>query len=65
MGCDLSFVNKMASKNVTETDDNGNALIDKKVLLLGIDNAGKTSILLQMKDNNFADTVPTVGLNVE
>lgn len=46
MGCDLSFMSKMANKADTETDENGNALVDKKILLLGIENAGKTSILL-------------------
>ena len=55
----------MASKDGTETDENGNVFIDKKVLLLGIENAGKTSILLSMKENTFSSTVPTIGLNVE
>ena len=32
---------------------------------MGLDNAGKSTILFQMKDNSFKDTVPTVGLNVE
>ena len=64
MGCDLSFMTKMA-RDGTETDENGNVLIDKKVLLLGIENAGKTSILLSIKENQFSNTVPTIGLNVE
>lgn len=38
---------------------------DKKVLFLGLDNAGKSTLLFQMKDNQYKDTVPTVGLNVE
>ena len=38
---------------------------DKKVLFLGLDNAGKSTLLFQMKDNQFKETVPTVGLNVE
>ena len=38
---------------------------DKKVLFLGIDNAGKSTLLFQMRDKNFKETVPTVGLNVE
>ena len=46
MGCDLSFMNKMANRDGTETDENGTPLVDKKVLLLGIENAGKTSVLL-------------------
>ena len=44
----------------TENDDN-----NKKVLFLGLDNAGKSTILFQMKDSSFKETVPTVGLNVE
>jgi len=36
------------------------------VLLLGLDNAGKTSILLQMKEQTFMPSaVPTIGLNIE
>jgi len=53
------------ARDGTETDENGNVLIDKKVLLLGIENAGKTSILLSIKENQFSNTVPTIGLNVE
>ena len=39
---------------------------EKRVLLLGLDNAGKTSVLLQFKEQTFtASNVPTVGLNIE
>lgn len=38
---------------------------EKRILLLGLDNAGKTSILFQMRDKEFKTTVPTVGLNIE
>jgi len=47
------------------TDESGNVLIDKKVLLLGLDNAGKTSLLMNMKEEQFTNTIPTIGLNVE
>ena len=55
----------MAKKDGKEVDADGNVFHDKKVLLLGIENAGKTSILISMKENQFATTVPTIGLNVE
>ena len=65
MGCDIStLVTKLAKKGET-TDAQGNVVEDKKVLLVGLENSGKTSILLQYKDNTFAETVPTVGLNVD
>ena len=64
MGCDLSFLNKVAGGRL-DKDEQGNVILDKKLLLLGLDNAGKTSMLLQYKENQFSSTVPTVGLNVE
>lgn len=36
-----------------------------RILLLGLDNAGKTTILYKMKINETLHTVPTVGFNVE
>lgn len=35
-----------------------------KILMLGLDGAGKTTILYQMKLNEVTTTVPTVGFNV-
>ena len=57
MGCNLTKNNlkQAVSSNVSE----------KKVLFLGIDNAGKSTLLFQMRDEQFKETVPTVGLNVE
>ncbi|CAF1253921.1 unnamed protein product [Adineta steineri] len=37
----------------------------KRILMLGLDNAGKTTILYQMKHTEDYSTVPTVGFNVE
>jgi GTPase SAR1 family protein len=53
MGCDLSFINKFAEKHKGDTirGDDGKMYLDKKILLLGLDNAGKTSTLLQFKEN--------------
>lgn len=36
-----------------------------KILMLGLDAAGKTTILYQMKLNQKTTTVPTIGFNVE
>ena len=37
----------------------------KIVLLLGLDNSGKTTLLYRMKNDEFSETVPTIGLNIE
>jgi len=36
-----------------------------KILMLGLDNAGKTTILYRLKLNTFINTIPTIGFNVE
>ncbi len=59
MGCNLS------KKNLKEATTGGDAEDDKKVLFLGVDNAGKSTLLFQMRDQQYKDTVPTVGLNVD
>jgi len=61
MGCDMSFLKKGKLKSEGVDGD----IHEKRILLLGLDNAGKTSILFQMRDNQFKETVPTVGLNIE
>jgi len=40
---------------------------DKKanILMLGLDAAGKTTILYQLKLNSIVNTIPTIGFNVE
>eukprot|EP01084_Bolivina_argentea_P267760 454608_1 len=37
----------------------------KRVLMVGLDNAGKTTILYKLALNEIISTVPTVGLNIE
>ena len=36
-----------------------------KVLMLGLDNAGKTTVLYKYKVNELVTTIPTIGFNVE
>ncbi|SCU97287.1 LAMI_0F09516g1_1 [Lachancea mirantina] len=38
---------------------------EMKILMLGLDNAGKTTILYKLKLNKIKTTAPTVGFNVE
>ena len=36
-----------------------------RLLMLGLDAAGKTTILYKMKLNQVVNTIPTIGFNVE
>jgi len=36
-----------------------------KILMLGLDGAGKTTIIYKLKLNEYLSTVPTIGFNVE
>ena len=38
---------------------------EMRVLLLGLDSAGKTSILFRLKVDELVTTIPTLGFNVE
>lgn len=35
--------------------------IEMRVVTLGLDDAGKTSILFKLKQNEFIPTIPTIG----
>ena len=53
---------------VTFTKDNRAHIgpkIEMRVVTLGLDEAGKTSILFKLKQNEFVPTIPTIGFNVE
>ncbi|XP_049782015.1 E3 ubiquitin-protein ligase TRIM23-like [Schistocerca cancellata] len=39
--------------------------MEMRVVTLGLDGAGKTSILFKLKQNEFMATIPTIGFNVE
>ncbi|KAK3591157.1 hypothetical protein CHS0354_029004 [Potamilus streckersoni] len=39
--------------------------IEMRVVILGLDDAGKTSLLFKLKQNEFIQTIPTIGFNVE
>jgi small GTP-binding protein len=39
--------------------------VKRKVVMLGLDSAGKTALLTRIQTNQFAYTNPTVGLNLE
>ncbi|XP_034468990.1 ADP-ribosylation factor-like protein 14 [Hippoglossus hippoglossus] len=43
----------------------GSKLPEVQVLLLGLDNAGKSTLLYKLKHNACVSTVPTIGFNVE
>merc|ERR1712000_364298 len=38
---------------------------DMRILMLGLDNAGKTTILYKLKLGEIVTTIPTIGFNVE
>ncbi len=38
---------------------------DMKLLVLGLDGAGKTTILMKLKLGENVQTIPTLGFNVE
>ena len=58
MGCPIL-------RSQSPEDDTSQAFTKKKVLLIGLDGAGKTTILNRLKLNKFIQTQPTVGLNIE
>jgi tripartite motif-containing protein 23 len=39
--------------------------IEMRVVTLGLDGSGKTSILFKLKQNEFVQSIPTIGFNVE
>ena len=37
--------------------------MEMRVVVLGLDHSGKTSILFRLKLNDFIETIPTIGTN--
>jgi len=42
-----------------------NSTVERRILLVGLDAAGKTTILYKLKLNEVVSTIPTIGFNVE
>ena len=57
MGCALKMLNKNSEEQKTQ--------IEKRFLILGLDGAGKTSILNRLVKKDTIETEPTIGLNIE
>ena len=49
----------------TVLDKFGRSKDPVRLLMLGLDAAGKTTILYKMKLNETVNTIPTIGFNVE
>ncbi len=41
------------------------ANLQVRILILGLDNAGKTTILYRLHQGEVVTTIPTIGFNVE
>ncbi|XP_059099127.1 E3 ubiquitin-protein ligase TRIM23-like [Tigriopus californicus] len=65
---DFTQVQPDASIPITFTRDNRVHIgpkIEMRVVTLGLDGSGKTSILFKLKQDEFVPTIPTIGFNVE
>ena len=58
----MSFMKKAV---LTARNSKQEEKFEKRILLLGLDTAGKTSLHFHIRDHEFKPTVPTVGLNIE
>ena len=43
----------------------GSSASQRRVLMVGLDNAGKTTLLYKLKLGEVVSTAPTIGFNVE
>jgi ADP-ribosylation factor-like protein 1 len=60
MGLSLSSLFTSLSSLVRWSKDQ-----DVRILMLGLDSAGKTTILYRMQIGEVVSTIPTIGFNVE
>ena len=59
------YLTKMGSFFTKVFDRLSGKLGDSRILMLGLDGAGKTTILFNMKLGEVVNTVPTIGFNME
>ena len=50
---------------ITKIWSNFSRMEEARILMLGLDAAGKTTILYKLKLNEVVNTIPTIGFNVE
>lgn len=55
----------MLARSLAWAYENFGPVKDRRILMLGIDAAGKTTILYKLKLNETVTTIPTIGFNVE
>lgn len=56
-----SLINKLLNTRLNTTS----CSLEHKIVMVGLDNAGKTTILYQFLMNEVVQTSPTIGSNVE
>ncbi|GMI59216.1 hypothetical protein ScalyP_jg5792 [Parmales sp. scaly parma] len=59
------FLKTHTGNFIAKMIDQFSGLQEKRILLLGLDAAGKTTLLYSLKLNECVSSVPTVGFNVE
>lgn len=68
-GCPVSAITPGPSPRTLEKMGNSfsnvSAFQSLHIVMLGLDSAGKTTVLYRLKFNEFVNTVPTIGFNTE
>eukprot|EP01089_Gocevia_fonbrunei_P007668 TRINITY_DN1889_c1_g1_i1.p1 TRINITY_DN1889_c1_g1~~TRINITY_DN1889_c1_g1_i1.p1 ORF type:complete len:297 (-),score=69.92 TRINITY_DN1889_c1_g1_i1:74-964(-) len=63
--CKSSFHPSQAAPGILAKLGGGGGGREKRILLLGLDNAGKTTILYRLKLGQVVSTIPTIGFTIE